>query len=54
MTAAAAVKSSCLTTNCISMCMMNAMTESWLNRSLIKQFKRQNLLNCQDLCWLGL
>ncbi len=36
MTAAAAVKSFCSTTNCISMCMIGATAENWLNRSLIR------------------
>ncbi len=54
MTITAAVKSFCSTTNCTSMCTTDAMMRNWLNRSSIRQFKSQNLLNCQNLHWLDL
>ncbi len=40
MTVTATVKSSYSTINCISMCAMSATAKNWLNRSLIRQFKR--------------
>ncbi len=40
MTAAATVKSFCSTINCISMYAMSITAKNWLNRSLIRQFKR--------------